>query len=328
MGIQVKCSVLLNPDIMRPLIIFLLIFGVLSDLNSQVPACLPLCKRISLAEYAPGMIFYFPPVSSGSMDAIFASRIASSSSYSYNKFADKKYAIKDTASFRNKLYYDRFRPDVKGNLSNDRVQRLYSITMENVADTTDIFTYDVSVDSAVFLPSPPYPAMTNNAYVQGAIAWDEFEATKNWLLKLPMIYTLFEVDGKKYEKVKIIDVVPGSWETPLGIVYKSASTTGTIYLNLCGTNVPDTYVNIFHFSKYFTCDSPQGKIPNFMWTLIQSGKPDMNMSEKDILLTLGKPKQVEETVEKGNNKTVYTFEKYVVYFEKGAMVKFVSVKTN
>lgn len=307
---------------MRTFLLFLFIFCIQSDINAQT--CSTTCNRIPFSQYTPGMIFYFPFTSSGSIDALFTSRCTKLTSY--NQVAGKKYVIKDTSSFKDKLYYDRFRPDNHGNPSNDRTQRLYFISMENIADPTDKFEYEISIDSAIFLSSPKYPTLQDNAYIQGAIADDEFEATKKWLLGLPKIYTLFEVGGKKYEEVQIIYVIPGTWETPLGVIYKSTSSSvmDIVYLNLCGTNVPDNYINIFHFTKYFTCDNPQGEIPDSKWTLIRSGNPSMDMSEGEVILTLGKPNHIEKTLERNTTKVVYTFSKYVVHFENSIIVKITS----
>ncbi|QEC43289.1 hypothetical protein [Pseudobacter ginsenosidimutans] len=294
-----------------------------SAVNAQAGPCSFTCKRLTLAAYKPGMVFYFPADKAPSLNAVFGPRFIGASSY--NDLAGKKYVIRDMDNFRDLLYYDRMPPD-NGKPSNDRIQNRYSFTMMNVVDKNDTFSYEISVDPAAFLPSAPYPSLNNDAFIAGAIAYDEFEASKKWLLQLPDLYSLFAIGGKKYEKVKIKNVIPGHPENPIGIVYSSASATDTVYVNLCGTNVAGAYIEAFHFNKYFTCENKQGKIPIEKWELIRAGKPDLDMNAEEALLTLGKPKKVEETTMRDAVKTVYTFDRYVLAFENGKMVRVESTK--
>lgn len=312
---------------MRPLTLLFLV-GVFSlQLHAQTPACVTKCKRIPLSEYSKGMRFYFPSKHLSSSDIIFSSRFSGPDTYS--EIATKTYKIVDTSNFRNKLYYDRYQPGEKDSPGNDRIQKIYSFDLVNIADTTDKFTYTVSVDSAVFLATAPYPALQDNAYIIGAIALDEFEATRKCLAN-STVYALFEIAGKKYEKGKITDVVYGTWETPLGIVYKADTrqTADTVYVNLCGTNVPGSYGSSFHFNNYFSWTTPGDNIAVERWNIIRSGEPVLGMNKNELLLALGKPRQVEETIEKDTRKGVYTFDKYVVHFENGKVIKIVSVTKN
>ncbi|MBF4487718.1 hypothetical protein [Flavobacterium sp. CSZ] len=125
------------------------------------------------------------------------------------------------------------------------------------------------------------------------------------------LFANFPLKEKKYRKITVIDVTPGTKDKPIHITYsydyqKTETKYGTtrtknivekdsIDVCDCGTNILPALIPNCKFSNYFLTEDPQTKIQNsdLVWDAIMEGKVIIGMKEEHVTAALGKPLKVE-----------------------------------
>lgn len=273
-----------------------------------------------LQEYAAGMKFYFPRTPS--LVAI---------DPAYPRFLEKNIAAGDKDYREGIRYHDLSGKTLEIVYVNSFELKnypggnyyLYEIQLHNI-NAKDTFMFETIVEKSV-LTSTGEPDLRNDNYViNGAICLDEVEHAKKNLIG--NYFALFPILGKRFQPVTITLVEPGTWETPIRIHYSAPGIADTfIDVNIVGTNVIDSYRKPFHFSRYFSCENPQGNIASDRWNLIQKGQPEIGMTEDEIVLTLGKPAKITETVNATETRIEYAYNLYTLEFTNGILI---SIKKN
>jgi len=138
-------------------------------------------------------------------------------------------------------------------------------------------------------------------------------------------YTKFKAEGKKYSKVKVINVGAGSENSPIKVVYENESgKEGEIEFCTCGSNLTYDNIESNYFDNHFLLKNPkdQYKGSQKFWDLIQKSLIDIGMSEDDLYLSLGKPDDINETATSGLIITQYVYPHLFVYISKGVITSY------
>lgn len=267
-----------------------------------------------LQEYKAGMKFYFPPTPS--LVAI---------DPACPKFIEKNIAAGDKDYREGIRYHDLSGKTLEIVYSNSFELKnypggnyfLYEIQLHNI-NAKDTFLFETIVEKSVLTSTGEPDLRTDNYLIIGAICLDEIEYAKKNLTG--NYFALFPILGKRFQPVKVTLVEPGTWETPIRIHYNAPGVADAfIDVNIVGTNVINSYRKPFHFSRYFSCENPQGSIASDRWNLIQKGKPEIGMTVDEIILTLGKPVKTTETVNATETKIEYVYSLYTLEFTNGIL---------
>lgn len=97
--------------------------------------------------------------------------------------------------------------------------------------------------------------------------------------------------GRKFVRVKAIDVQPGNESYPVYVTLTQATDTFTMMMSL-GNGLADAR----RFSTLLSINDPRGRYPAISdanWVLIQNGRVAEGMTRNEVRLSLGKPDNVE-----------------------------------
>lgn len=142
-------------------------------------------------------------------------------------------------------------------------------------------------------------------------------------------YSNFPVGGKKYQKVKIIQVGAGSEHSPIRVVVENQNgNKEQIDFCTCGTNVPTIYTESNDFLRHFRLINPKitYKGSDEMWETICTSKIMIGMTEEDLILSWGRPEKINKTVVSGIVSEQYVYNNQYVYVENGKVTSFQSQK--
>jgi hypothetical protein len=134
------------------------------------------------------------------------------------------------------------------------------------------------------------------------------------------LYTKTLVAGKKFQKVKIVQIGAGTEKEPIRVIVQNASgEKGQIDICTCGTNIPTTYLWSNYFDNFFQFDNPKDKFKGSeeVWDLICSSKIKIGMLEDELYLSWGKPVKINETVTDGIAHKQLIYDRQYVYIENG-----------
>ena len=134
----------------------------------------------------------------------------------------------------------------------------------------------------------------------------------------------YEIEGRKYIPVTIIDVLPGNNILPIQFRFvDDIGKEGRVF----GTLFPDANIGQFiSFDRLFTFDNPRDKykiINNENWSRITSGKVSKGMTKEECRLSLGRPNEVKRipTYEGLKEQWFYNTGSYL-FFEDGILTHF------
>ncbi len=126
--------------------------------------------------------------------------------------------------------------------------------------------------------------------------------------------------GRKYVKVKIKDVVPGSEEYPISVVFNDSIRTAMVmFAAYDGENKKN-------FSSLFSFTDPHLKYPsisNENWIAIQNNRVRLDMTKDECRLSLGAPKDVDygRSYSSTYERWTYTNGSYLI-FEDGLLKRY------
>lgn len=143
------------------------------------------------------------------------------------------------------------------------------------------------------------------------------------------LYTKFYIKGKKFQKVKIVQVGAGDEYKPIRVIVENeAGEKEQEDICTCGTNVPSSFIDLYFFSNSFQIDNPKAnfKGTDEVWDLICQGKIQIGMAEHELFLSWGFPKKTNETVVSGVAHKQYIYGDQYVYVENGKVISFQSFK--
>lgn len=140
-------------------------------------------------------------------------------------------------------------------------------------------------------------------------------------------YSTFLVDGKRFKKVKIVEVGAGSQNAPIrAIVVNEEGVKGQIDFCTCGTNVANAYLRSGTMDNYFLNENPKdtykGREEN--WELICEQKIQIGFTEDELMLSWGAPNNINKTVVSGIKHEQFVYSSQYVYLENGIVTSFQS----
>lgn len=117
----------------------------------------------------------------------------------------------------------------------------------------------------------------------------EVISTARQILKGRDLWTLRPISsGKRYSKVTVTDVTPGSSEYPISVILDSGD---SIMILIEGRNSTSRI-----FSNFFSLTDPRKRYPNISdinWTAICNGTVTLGMTREECRLALGSPTSVD-----------------------------------
>lgn len=128
-------------------------------------------------------------------------------------------------------------------------------------------------------------------------------------------------DGRKFEPVRIIEVLPGNTVFPLKL--KIEDTKGEIFYLFMNYGNSDSESRSFH--NIFSLSDPRHHYPHIeaeKWELICSGKVAPGMSKEECKLSLGNPVDVSTGHDYSQVYEIWTYEDgKVLWFEDGILTR-------
>lgn len=142
-------------------------------------------------------------------------------------------------------------------------------------------------------------------------------------------YSKFLVNGKRYKKVKIIEVGAGKENLPIrAVVEDESGNKEQVDFCTCGTNVPSLYYYSNTMDNFFTAENPKdkykGKEEN--WELICQKKIKIGFTEDELRWSWGSPNKINETTVSGRQHEQFVYSDQYVYVENGIVTSFQSSK--
>ena len=281
------------------------------------------CKFIPLHEYSVGMNFYFPKNSYKEEDTFRLSW--------YEQIVEE--TIKKKLVIKKKdLYYK----DIAGKqftITNveDRKDNYFSksfITLKQV-DGDLVLEHELTIPLENLKESWTKKSYSGQSFVLPyAIYTPEIDGFKEKYLGTEL-YTKFPVKGKKFKKVKIIQVGAGSENKPIRVIVENElGEKEQIDICTCGTNATSTYADAYYFLKFFQFENPKNNYTGSdeTWEIICQGKIKIGMNENDLKLSWGEPQKINETVVSGVIHKQYVYADQYVYIENEKIKSFQSSK--
>lgn len=152
-----------------------------------------------------------------------------------------------------------------------------------------------------------------------------FLSGRELYIKTPLWYDRLDhpVNGKKFVKIKVNDIQPGTENEPFKI-YFTDSEQG---LHILRMSVSDTTRRLPRdFSALFTDTDPRSNYKNIsdeMWEHIINSRPAIGMTKQEAALALGQPKSIDRGQ---NNAAAYERWQYTdgtfLTFEDGLLIRF------
>lgn len=164
--------------------------------------------------------------------------------------------------------------------------------------------------------------ITLNYILPDAVYLDEVDNFKlEYLNTGKELYAIFPLNKKKYRKITILDVSPGSKDKPIHIVFSYSDvkpvTVGDITTNVntiekdsidicdCGTNVLPVLIPNCKFKDFFTLEDPSKDLIaiDLYWDSIMNGEILIGMNKKHVDKALGNPIKITTEVKKTADDT-------------------------
>jgi hypothetical protein len=266
------------------------------------------CQFVPLVKYKEGMKFYFPKDD-------YREKETDDVLYYYLSKEEKK-----TDYNRTKIPYKDLSGKVFQIVKFEEKEANYSkkgvITLKDVNSDYSI-QYQTAVPVELLKDKLESGSTTFN--LSYAIYTADVDSFKSAYLGKEL-FTRFKVNGKKNEKVKIIQVGAGSEDAPIRIVFETATgAKDQKDICTCGTNVPGDMGELYRFLDFFSFENPrdQYKGPDAIWELICEERVRIGMSEEEVLLSRGKPKKISQTIVEGKNTKQFIYSKGYVYIDNG-----------
>jgi hypothetical protein len=270
------------------------------------------CKFVPLYAFNPGMKFYFPHNEYKEKDDygnLYYSRINNGKKksdnperLSYKDLAGRQFIITKIDTREGIIFPDTYviLKEAEGVLEIEskmqvRIEQLKQHYNENPGDNLFNLNY------AIYTP--------------------DIDSFKNSYLN-KYVFTNFKVNGRKYQKVKIINVGAGSEDAPIRIVFETpAGIKDQKDVCTCGTNVPTTLGDLYKFLDLFSIEDPRNQYrgPDSIWDLICEERVRIGMTEQELLFSWGKPKKVNQTIVEGKSTKQFIYSKGYVYVDNGVV---------
>lgn len=281
------------------------------------------CKFIPVHEYIVGMNFYFPKNSYKEEDTFRLSW--------YKQITEETFKKKTVQKRTDLLYKDIAGKQFVITNVEDRKDSYFTksyITLKQV-DGSLILEHELTIPFESLKEDWLKKSYGGQSFVLPyAIYTPEIDGFKQKYLDTEL-YTKFPVKGKKFKKVKIIQVGAGSDDKPIRVIVENElGEKEQIDICTCGTNVSSTYADAYYFLNYFQFENPKNsyKGSDEIWEIICQSKIKIGMTENDLKLSWGEPEKINETVVSGVVHRQYVYADQYVYVENGKIKSFQSSK--
>lgn len=276
------------------------------------------CKFIPFHEYKEGMKFYFPKDD-------FKLRYDSNYEYYYainqikkNKFQQQKIGYKDIAG---KVF-----EIIKIEERKDTYFEDTYITLKQI-DSAFTIEHKSRIDRPFSKKQWEKIDGDEHTYIlPDAIYTGEIDSFKEKYLNKEL-YSKFMVNGKRFQKVKVIEVGAGKDDEPIrAVVINENGDKEQIDFCTCGTNVSSVYFYSNSIDRFFTTDNPKndykGREEN--WDLVCERKIKIGFTKDELIFSWGTPKRINETTVSGKVHQQYVYSDQYVYLDNGIVTSFQS----
>lgn len=106
-----------------------------------------------------------------------------------------------------------------------------------------------------------------------------------------------ELKGRKFLRVKILDVISGNEIYPFRILFRSAEGGAEEGAMLMAPSEPDGVPSLRGFENLFVMSDPRQNYPHISdshWELIRNGNVEIGMTTQEVQLSLGSPSELEK----------------------------------
>lgn len=279
------------------------------------------CKFIPFHDYAVGMKFYFP---------IDNSKLRFDE-YGYDKYYSVE-QIKKNKFQINKIKYK----NISGKLFEiikieERKPGYREDTYITLKQVDSSFTIEhKSMFDRIFLKNQWEKDETDGqvSVLPDAIYTGEIDSFKEKFLNKEL-YSKVLVKGKRYQKVKIIEVGAGTENQPIrAVVINEKGDKEQIDFCTCGTNVSSVYLYSNTMNNYFSTENPKDKFKgkDENWDLICEKKLKIGFTEDELRWSWGGPDSINETTVSGKQHKQFVYSNQYVYLENGIVTSFQSSK--